>query len=44
MVHCFFMTRASFLVAAILNEKLTVGCSETLLQNINMQVKLLLKH
>jgi len=32
-----FMTRVSFLVAAILNVKLTVHWSETMLQNIYMQ-------
>ena len=32
-----FMVRVSFLVAAILNVKLTVRWSETLLQNIYMQ-------
>ena len=32
-----FMTRVLFLVAAILNVKLTVRWSETLLQNIYMQ-------
>jgi len=38
------MSRASFLVTAVLNVKLTVRLSERWLQNIYVQVKLLLQH